>query len=230
MQELLAVITITVLAVISPGADFAMVTRESWRHGRRAGMWVAVGIAVGVQVHVIYTLVGVGILIARVPWLFTVIKWMGAAYLMYIGWRTLRDRTPVADVMREEGAAGVAGVAGVAGESAWCAGSGVSGPTHWQEAASALRKGFFTNALNPKTTLFVVSTFTQIVHLGTGWALGLAYGAFMSFAHWAWFSLVALGFSAGWMRAAMVRRQPIVRRTIGGALITLGGLLAMANR
>ncbi|VVE44627.1 amino acid transporter LysE [Pandoraea communis] len=224
MQELLAVITITVLAVISPGADFAMVTRESWRYGRRAGMWAAVGIAAGVQVHVIYTLVGVGLLIAQVPWLFTVIKWMGAAYLMYIGWRTLRDRAPVADVIRDEGATGATGT------SARCAGLGVSGPTHWEEAASALRKGFFTNALNPKTTLFVVSTFTQIVHPGTGWALGLAYGVFMSFAHWAWFSLVALGFSAGWMRAAMVRRQHIVRRTIGGALITLGGLLAMTNR
>lgn len=89
---------------------------------------------------------------------------------------------------------------------------------------------FFTNTLNPKTTLFVVSTFTQVVHAGTGWKVGLAYGAFMSLAHWAWFSLVALGFSAGWMRAAMVRRQHAVRRTIGGALMALGGLLALANR
>ncbi|WP_081214982.1 LysE family translocator [Pandoraea pnomenusa] len=101
MQELVAVMTITVLAVISPGADFAMVTRSSWRDGRRAGMWVAVGIAAGVQVHVLYTLVGVGILIARVPWMFGVIKWVGAAYLVYIGWRTLRDRSLVVDVVRE---------------------------------------------------------------------------------------------------------------------------------
>ncbi|VVE89344.1 LysE family translocator [Pandoraea bronchicola] len=221
MQELLAVMTITVLAVISPGADFAMVTRASWRHGRRAGMWAAVGIAAGVQVHVFYTLVGVGMLIAEIPRLFTVIKWIGAAYLIYIGWRTLRDRSPVADVMEGEGAAGA---------SARCVEAGVSGSTSWQDAASAFRTGFFTNALNPKTTLFVVSTFTQVVHPGTGWALGLAYGAFMSFAHWAWFSLVALGFSAGWMRAAMVRRQDIVRRSIGGALMALGGLLAVANR
>ncbi|VVD99893.1 LysE family translocator [Pandoraea fibrosis] len=224
MQELLAVMTITILAVISPGADFAMVTRASWRHGRRAGLWSAVGIAAGVQVHVLYTLVGVGLLITQVPWLFTLIKWIGAAYLMYIGWRTWTDRSPVADVMAER----VDAVAGGAMSDRTEPNASERAP--WQEAVSAFRTGFFTNALNPKTTLFVVSTFTQIIHPGTGWALGLAYGAFMSFAHWVWFSLVALGFSAGWMRAAMVRRQHIVRRTIGGALITLGGLLALANR
>jgi threonine/homoserine/homoserine lactone efflux protein len=221
MQELLAVTTITVLAVISPGADFAMVTRASWRHGRRAGLWAAVGIAAGVQIHVFYTLVGVGLLITQLPWLFSVIKWIGAAYLIYIGWRTLRDRSPVADVMQEEGKVE---------EGAKRSEAGMPERDAWQEAVSAFRTGFFTNALNPKTTLFVVSTFTQVIHPGTGWALGLAYGAFMSFAHWAWFSLVALGFSAGWMRAAMVRRQHIVRRSIGGALMALGGLLAMTNR
>ncbi|VVE78966.1 LysE family translocator [Pandoraea sputorum] len=218
MQELIAVMTITVLAVISPGADFAMVTRESWRHGRRAGLWAALGIAAGVQVHVAYTLVGVGLLIVQVPWLFTVIKWIGAAYLVYIGWRTLRDRSPVVDVTQE------------AGTSTLSSESGGADRARWREAFQAFRTGFFTNALNPKCTLFVVSTFTQVVHPGTGWALGLAYGAFMSVAHWAWFSLVALGFSAGWMREAMVRRQHLVRRTIGGALMTLGGLLAMASR
>jgi threonine/homoserine/homoserine lactone efflux protein len=225
MQELLAVMTITVLAVISPGADFAMVTRASWRSGRRAGLWAATGIAAGVQVHVFYTLVGVGLLITQVPWLFSAIKWIGAAYLIYIGWRTFRDRSPVTDVMREERKA-----EGKQGASAQPPASGIPVSTRWQEAASAFRTGFFTNALNPKTTLFVVSTFTQVVHPGTGWALGLAYGAFMSFAHWAWFSLVALGFSAGWMRAAMVRRQHMVRRTIGGALMALGGVLAMTTR
>ncbi|MFJ2993081.1 LysE family translocator [Pandoraea sp. NPDC087047] len=217
MQELLAVMTITVLAVISPGADFAMVTRASWRHGRRAGLWVAVGIAAGVQVHVAYTLVGVGLLIGQLPWLFTVIKWIGAAYLAYIGWRTLKDRSLVVDVTQERRAT----ASPVSDDS---------DRARWREAAQALRTGFFTNALNPKTTLFVVSTFTQVVHPGTGWALGLAYGAFMSFAHWVWFSLVALGFSAGWMRAAMIRRQHLVRRSIGGALMALGGLLAMAAR
>ncbi|VVE55325.1 Threonine efflux protein [Pandoraea iniqua] len=222
MQELLAVMTITVLAVISPGADFAMVTRASWQHGRRAGLWAALGIAAGVQVHVFYTLVGVGLLMTRLPWLFSTVKWIGAAYLIYIGWRTLRDRSPVADATQESPQGGAAPADGASG--------GLPSPAATHGQWRAFRTGFFTNTLNPKTTLFVVSTFTQVVHAGTSWKVGVAYGAFMSLAHWAWFSLVALGFSAGWMRAAMVRRQHAVRRTIGGALMALGGLLAFANR
>ncbi|MBX4421325.1 LysE family transporter, partial [Mycobacterium tuberculosis] len=54
----------------------------------------------------------------------------------------------------------------------------------------ALRTGFLTNALNPKTMLFVISAFTQVVQPGSSLALDFAYGAFMSIAHWVWFSLV----------------------------------------
>ena len=54
------VILVTSLAVISPGADFAMVTRTSLMDSRRAGLWVALGIGCGVLVHVAYTLLGLG--------------------------------------------------------------------------------------------------------------------------------------------------------------------------
>lgn len=225
MQELIAVMTITVLAVISPGADFAMVTRASWQYGRRAGLWAALGIAAGVQVHVFYTLVGVGLLMTRLPWLFSAVKWGGALYLIYIGWRTLRDRSPVADATQEG-----EGIEATPGGPDSDAGSGSHVQRSQRSQWQAFRTGFFTNTLNPKTTLFVVSTFTQVVHAGMSWKVGMAYGAFMSLAHWGWFSLVALGFSAGWMRAAMIRRQHAVRRTIGGTLMALGGLLAFANR
>ncbi|MET4727496.1 threonine/homoserine/homoserine lactone efflux protein [Lysobacter enzymogenes] len=63
MQELLAVVTITSLAVISPGPDFAMVSRNSLLQSRRAGVLTALGIALGVWVHVGYTLLGVGLVI-----------------------------------------------------------------------------------------------------------------------------------------------------------------------
>src|SRR3546814_20934556 len=83
MTELLAVITITLLAVISPGPDFAMVTRNSLMLSRRAGMLTALGIGLGVLVHVTYTLVGVGLLIQQSLWLFTALKLVGDAYLIY---------------------------------------------------------------------------------------------------------------------------------------------------
>ncbi len=58
MTELLAVVAITLFAVISPGPDFAMVSRNSLLLSRRTGVLTAIGIAAGVCVHVTYTLLG----------------------------------------------------------------------------------------------------------------------------------------------------------------------------
>lgn len=201
MSEMIAVAIITILAVISPGADFAMVSRNSILQGRRAGLLAAIGIALGVQVHVMYTMVGIGLLIGHTPWLFTAIKLAGAAYLVYIGTRTFVQQARVA--------ADLSGAAPLRG-------------------AAALRTGFLTNALNPKTTLFVVSTYTQVVHADTGWLTQASYGFFMSFAHWFWFSLVALLFSNDRLRGAMLQAQTVINRLIGGVLVTLGCSLALA--
>ena len=137
MVEAIAVVTITLLAVISPGADFAMVTRNSMILSRRAGVLTAVGISLGVLVHVAYSMAGIGLLIARSATLFNIIKFGGAAYLVYLGATLLRARR------QTPGANGEPAVA--------------------VSDLMALRTGFLTNALNPKTTLFVVSLFAQVI-------------------------------------------------------------------
>ncbi|MCX7219857.1 MAG: LysE family transporter [Burkholderiales bacterium] len=199
MNELITVAIITILAVISPGADFAMVTRNSYLYGRRAGLLAAAGIALGVQVHVMYTMLGVGLLIAQSPSLFIVIKIIGAVYLVYIGYQTFHAR--------------VISTAASATEAA-------------PSSAASLRSGFMTNAFNPKTTLFVLSTYTQVLHLDSSITRQLAYGLFISFAHWAWFSLVALFFSSNSLRQRMLRWQSILNKMIGVVLVALGMMLA----
>ncbi|WP_296228014.1 LysE family translocator [Ralstonia sp. UBA689] len=207
MAELLAVAVITILAVVSPGADFAMVTRNSLLYGRRAGVLCALGIALGVQVHVFYTMFGVGLLIAHAPTLLHGIKLVGAAYLVWIGWKTLSAKVLPSggEVIRDN-----------AGDRAL--------PT-----SAALRMGFLTNALNPKTTLFVVSTYTQVVHPGTPLAAQFGYGLFMSAAHAAWFALVATMFASGVLRRSLLARQRMVDRVIGVILIGLGLALGLAR-
>lgn len=104
MQELFAVAAITLLAVVSPGGDFAMVTRNSYLYGRRAGIFTAIGIAAAVWIHVGYTLLGVSILLLQSPNLFHAVKLLGAAYLVYIGYTTFRHR-PVSAAMQAGGQA-----------------------------------------------------------------------------------------------------------------------------
>ncbi|MCO7567076.1 LysE family transporter [Pseudomonas sp. S 311-6] len=202
MNELIAVALFTVLAVISPGADFAMVTRSSYAQGRKAGLAAAVGIALGVQVHVCYTVLGIAVIVSQSPALFMVMKVVGAGYLIYLGYQSLTNTTRISHEGVEQART---------------------------SARAALCTGFLTNALNPKTLLFVVSAFTQVVQPGSPLALDFAYGAFMSFAHWLWFSLVAVFFSSVALRRAMIERQRVVDRVIGVALIGLGVTVVVAG-
>jgi len=202
VNELIAVALFTILAVISPGADFAMVTRSSYAQGRKAGLAAAAGIALGVQVHVLYTVLGIAVIISQSPTLFLAMKMVGAGYLVYLGYKSLTNTTRIS----------------------------LDGLAHSKvSVASALRTGFLTNALNPKTMLFVVSAYTQVVQPGSPLAMDFACGAFMSFAHWVWFSLVAVFFSNHLLRRAMIERQVVVDRIIGVALIGLGFAVAVAG-
>lgn len=201
MTELFAIALFTLLAVVSPGADFAMVTRSSYGQGRKAGLAAAVGIALGVQVHVLYTVLGIAVVISQSPALFLAMKMLGAGYLIYLGYQSLTSTTRIS-LDGQESAVGL---------------------------LAALRTGFLTNALNPKTMLFVISAYTQVVQPGSPLALDFAYGAFMSLAHWAWFSLVAVFFSSAGLRKVMIERQRLVDRLIGVALIGLGLAVAVSG-
>ena len=201
MTQILAVAVITVLAVIAPGADFAMIVRNSYLYGRRTGLLAAAGVAAGVLVHVTYTLLGVGLLIASSTALFTVIKLIGAAYLVYVGIRTYRTRGELKIDLEDR---------------------------RELTPFAALRAGFLTNVLNPKTTLFVVSTFAQVVSPDTPLYQQVGYGLFMSLAHLLWFGVVATFFSQARMRALMLRGQKILNKVIGSVLAGLGVSLALA--
>ncbi|MFK3647592.1 LysE family transporter [Lysobacter enzymogenes] len=200
MQELLAVVTITTLAVISPGPDFAMVSRNGLLRSRRAGVLTALGIALGVWVHVGYTLLGVGLVIRESIELYAALKLLGALYLLWLGVKMLRPR--------DGGDAAAATPPAAAGDFA------------------ALRTGFLTNALNPKCTVFVVSLFLQVVGPDTPLSVKLGYGAFVSGAHLLWFALVALLFSQGAVRARLLRWRRGIDRAFGALLIGFGALLA----
>ena len=205
MAETIAVAVITVLAVISPGADFAMIVRNSYLYGRTAGLFAAVGISLGVLVHVTYTMLGVGLLLSRTPALFTVVKVVGACYLVWIGYKTFSARAEVNTTAEAVGTESRA------------------------SRRRSLRTGFLTNALNPKTMLFVVSTYTQVVDRDTPLAQQVGYGLFMSLAHLIWFGLAAGLFSAPALRSRMLRRQKALNRTIGAILMAFGLSLVFAS-
>lgn len=198
MNELYAVMLITMLAVVSPGPDFAMITRNSYAFGRRAGLVSALGIAVGVQVHVLYTAFGIAAFITGSPAVFVAIKILGAAYLIYLGFATFTTTPPA-----------------VTSESA------SPNISQWR----AFKMGFLTNALNPKTMLFVIATFTQVLHPFSPLESYIFYGLFISVTHWVWFSFVAVFFSNHALRQKMLRNRRVLDGVIGTVLVALGASL-----
>jgi threonine/homoserine/homoserine lactone efflux protein len=132
MEYLSIIATVAVihlLAVISPGPDFMMITRSSLIYSRRTGMYSAIGLGLGILVHVAYSLVGIGLVISQSIVLFTIIKYLGAIYLIYIGYKSLTaklERAKDNEIVMRQGITPL----------------------------KAIRIGFLTNVLNPKATLF----------------------------------------------------------------------------
>ncbi|MEH6565625.1 MAG: LysE family transporter [Halopseudomonas sp.] len=204
-NEFLLVVLVHLLAVISPGPDFAVVIRNSVSAGRRAGLLTAVGVGVGIFVHVAYSLLGIGLIVSQSVWLFNLMKLLAAAYLLYIGIRALRAKpqnsAPVDQASAQKSMTG----------------------------RQALLQGFVTNGLNPKATLFFLSLFTVVISHDTPLLVQAGYGLYLAVATGAWFCLVALLFSRAAVRRGFNRMGHWFDRLMGTVLIGLGLHLALSQ-
>jgi len=203
--EFLTVALIHLLAVASPGPDFAVVVRESVAHGRRAGTYTAMGVGTAIFLHVGYSLLGIGLIVSQSIVLFNALKWAAAAYLLYIGFKALRAKPA---------SASDAPVNVAAGE---------------RTARGAFTSGFITNGLNPKATLFFLSLFTVVINPHTPLWVQAGYGVYLAVATGLWFCLVARLFSQERVRAGFARMGHWFDRAMGGVLVALGLKLAFTE-
>jgi len=204
-MEFMTVALVHLLAVASPGPDFAVVVRESVTQGRRIGSWTALGVGCGIFVHVAYSLLGIGLIVSQSIVLFNLFKWLAAGYLLYLGWRALRSRPMSLDTADEVGT--------------------TSDRSPWQ----AFVVGFVTNGLNPKATLFFLSLFTVVISPDTPLLVQAGYGLYLAGATALWFLLVAWLFSRGRVRAGFARMGHWFDRLTGAVLIGLGVRLAVSE-
>lgn len=194
------------IALASPGPDFVIAVRNSIQFSRRAGIMTAIGFGLGVGVHVSYCLMGLATLISQSILIFNILKFIGAAYLFYVGISALRSK----GFSMSEQQQGIAARAMTDGE--------------------ALRSGFITNLFNPKATLFFLALFTQILDphllsLGTSIVYGLTCVVMTT----VWFSVVATVLTTAKIRAQFVRFSKWIDRACGVALIALGLRLALTK-
>ena len=204
LAEFLTIAVLHLLAVMSPGPDFILISKNSLVYSRRTGVFSAIGLAFGIMLHITYCLIGIGLIISKSIIIFSLIKYAGAAYLIYIGILSLRAKPQnqkIDEIIIQKSI------------------------TAWQ----AIKTGFLTNALNPKATLFFLAVFTQVIHQSTPIGIKILYGAEMSFMTFLWFSIVAIVLSHKKIKQPFLRVQHLVERTMGGILILLGLKVALSS-
>ena len=192
--------------VVIPGADFAMVLRQSIAYGRRAGICTAAGVATAILVHGTYTLLGVGLIVGQSILAFNVIKTLGVLYLLWLGISALRAAPPAAP--------------DVAGAK--------DGKQISDFAAYGL--GFLTNLLNPKAVLFFLALFTTLVSAATPGPVKIVYLGSMSAMLLIWFAMVAIFFTMPSVRQGFFKLGRWFNRVTGITFILLALRVAVARQ
>jgi RhtB (resistance to homoserine/threonine) family protein len=203
LLELAALMAVFSFVIVVPGADLAMVMRQSIVHGRRAAIWTSVGIGAALLFHISYTILGLGLIVSQSVFAFNVVKYAGAAYLFWLGWRSLRDAAmpemPEPDMARQARA---------------------------MPSLKAFGLGFATNALNPKPVVFFLSLFSSLVSLSTPASVKFGYGLVMASALILWFVGVSLFITIPAVRDGLRRAGRWIARATGLVFIGLGFKLA----
>ncbi|WP_318434416.1 LysE family translocator [Photobacterium leiognathi] len=203
-MELISLAILGLLIVVSPGADFVLVLKNSLNHGRSAGIWTAIGISLAITIHITYSLLGISYLISQNEMLFNAIRYAGAAYLIYLGIKGIFFSDNKTDLQ------------------------GDTAPS--KSSKHFLAQGFLCNALNPKTMLFFLSVFSQVVSTdASDNHVALLYGAYMIAMHFLWFSLVAILFTSKALQTRLLNMKKLLNQLCGAGLVTFGTVLALKS-
>jgi len=145
INHLLLFVAAGLLLNLTPGPDVLYIVTHALRSGARAGMAAALGITAGCFVHIFAAALGVSALMAASSTAFTLLKWAGAAYLVYVGLRMLMSKAPV------DGTDAIESIAARAVNTKATAFRGI------------FFQGFWTNVLNPKVALFFLAFVPQFI-------------------------------------------------------------------
>ena len=198
VSGLLLITTVHLLAAASPGPDFVLVSQQTLTHGKKAGLLCALGIALGLSIHIIYSAFGLAAIIANSTTILWGIKILGAGYLFYLGYQGVRSKPKNATTLNTE----------------------TSPKQH--SALKTIGLGFLCNALNPKAPIYFVALFTVVLSPDLPLEHMIIYGVWMMFIQLFWFSCVAMLLSQPKVNAQFQRAGHWLDRIMGGAMVLLG--------
>jgi threonine/homoserine/homoserine lactone efflux protein len=196
-EELLPFIGVAIAVVVIPGPDMALVARNVFRHGRAAGYATSLGICTGILGWAVAAALGIATILATSSVAFTILKFAGAAYLIYLGISTLRSRDKLL-VDRANGA-----------------------PT--LPARQAWLQGLISSLLNPKLGVFFLTLLPQFIAPGEPAAIrALKLAIVFDLIGLAWLLLYSAMLAAIGDALGRSRPRRFIRRVSGAVLVALG--------
>lgn len=197
---------IALLGAMLPGPDFAVVTKNSLFHSRKSGFFTSLGVGSAIIVHMTYCLLGLALVISSSLLLFSLIKYVGAAYLIFLGIKSLFSKQS----------------------------KNIFGPDHKVQKSelsnfASFRQGFLCNLLNPKATLFFLSLFTVIIKPGSPMTWQLIYASEIVLIATAWFCVLTFVLSHRYIKNALEKAEKYIAKILGVFLIGFGAVLAFVK-
>lgn len=190
---------IVLLGAMSPGPDFAIVTKNCILYSRKSGFFTSFGVGAAILVHMSYCLLGLALIVANTPILFNLIKYIGALYLIYLGACALFSKHA----------------------------SNVLEPSDITNKATlssylSFKQGFLCNLLNPKATIFFLSLFTIFIRPDTPASWEFIYAMEVPLIAIAWFCFLTVILSHPPIKHALERLEKYILKFLGILLMGFG--------
>ena len=198
------ILSIHILAWFTPGPLFVLIIRNSLVYSRKTGIWTAVGFSIGNLIHISFALLGISLLISTSDIASSMIKFIGAGYLVYLGIKTLLMKIPA---QKADGLTGHKDIS----------------------ALHAIKIGFLTNIFSTGAYLFFASIFAAVLSSGSpSWVIAFL-GIAMPLNTLIMASILSVFFTQKRVKALYARFQYLLNTCLGAALILLA-LLALFSR
>jgi len=203
LDQVLVIVSLTALVMVTPGPDMVLVLRNTFAGGRGAGLQTSVGILSGNLVHITYCMLGIGLIISQSILAFTMIKYAGAAYLIYLGVMSFRSGSETLDTNDIE---------------------------RRRPNRTWFVQGFVNNLLNPKGALFYLGMFTMVITPETSASTLLVLIISMMLVSASFWLFFVCTLDRPFIRNSIARSQQTVSRIFGTLLVLLGMRVASMSR
>tara|TARA_B100001250_G_scaffold86025_1_gene71159 strand:- start:746 stop:1381 length:636 start_codon:yes stop_codon:yes gene_type:complete len=196
-NQFIAIAIIHILAVMSPGPDFFLILKQSLSQGRLISLVTSIGIGSGIIVHIIMCVFGLGLIISNSQTIFNVIKIIGSLYIIYLGYQSIWS-------------------------SSIAKTKNINIKSNRDNLFQAYIKGFLTNVLNPKATLFFLSLYTVILSKNPPMYIQLLYGLWMAIITGIWFCLISILLTNKKMESRIKNFGNKIQKIMGIILLIVG--------